>query len=66
MLFHLARFSVFMLVVMVSFALAFHSLYSDPNCNEGDELFESYGSLRESLLDMFRAMLGGVDTAVGA
>ncbi|CAM9651710.1 unnamed protein product [Ectocarpus fasciculatus] len=58
MLFHLARFSVFMLVVMVSFALAFHSLYSDPNCSEGDELFESYSTIRESLLDMFKAMLG--------
>lgn len=55
-----------MLVVMLSFALAFHSLYSDPNCSEGDELFESYRTLRESLLDMFRSMLGGMHTAIGA
>ncbi|CAN0206945.1 unnamed protein product, partial [Hapterophycus canaliculatus] len=58
MLFHLARFSVFMVVVMCSFALAFHSLYSYPNCGDGDELYEVYGTFHDALLDMFRAMLG--------
>ncbi|CAM9575982.1 unnamed protein product, partial [Laminaria digitata] len=55
MLFHLARFSLFMLVVMVSFALAFFSLYG--SC-EGD-LSSAYGSMGQSLLAMFTAMLGG-------
>lgn len=57
MLFHLARFSIFMLVVMCSFALAFHSLYS--KCGDGDALNEVYSTFSDSLLDMFRAMLGG-------
>lgn len=59
MLFHLFRFSIFMLVVMTSFALAFHSLFSHPNCNTGDDLYETYRTLHDSLLQMFEAMLGG-------
>lgn len=55
MLFHLARFSVFMVVVMVGFALSFLTLFS--NC-EGElgERFEDFGA---SLLTLFHAMLGG-------
>lgn len=59
MLFHLIRFSMFMLVVMVSFAISFHSLYSHPNCSAGDDLYETFGNLHDSLLVMFEAMLGG-------
>lgn len=59
MLFHLFRFSVFMLVVMASFALAFHSLFSHPNCTAGDDLYERYRTLHDSLLHMFEAMIGG-------
>ncbi|CAN0037159.1 unnamed protein product, partial [Scytosiphon promiscuus] len=58
MLFHLVRFSIFMVVVMCSFALAFHSLYSSPNCGDGDDLYEVYSTFHDSLLDMFMAMLG--------
>lgn len=59
MMFEFARFSVVMLVIMCSFALTFHSFYSSPNCGDGDELFEAYGTFHDALLDMFRAMLGG-------
>ncbi|CAM9398894.1 unnamed protein product, partial [Laminaria digitata] len=55
MLFHLVRFSLFMLVVMVSFALAFYSIYN--TC--GDEFDSAYGTFGSSLLTMFKAMLGG-------
>ncbi|CAN0000111.1 unnamed protein product, partial [Laminaria digitata] len=55
MLFHLARFSVFMLVTMASFALAFYSLYG--SCN-GD-LRTAYSTPSVALLSMFKAMLGG-------
>lgn len=59
MLFHLFRFSIFMLVVMASFALAFHSLFSHPSCATGDDLYETFRTLHDSLLRMFEAMLGG-------
>lgn len=55
MLFHLARFSLFMLVVMVSFALAFFSLY---NTCDGD-LFSAFGTMGKSMISMFTAMIGG-------
>lgn len=55
MLFHLARFSVFMLVIMASFALAFFSLYG--SCN--GELGTAYATPGVALLSMFKAMLGG-------
>ena len=55
MLFHLARFSLFMLSVMASFALAFHSLFQQ--C-QGD-LGVAYETFGTSLLAMFNAMLGG-------
>lgn len=55
MIFHLVRFSLFMFVVMASFALAFYSLYS--SCT-GD-LNLTYGTFSTSLLAMFNAMLGG-------
>lgn len=64
MLFHLFRFSIFMLVVMASFALAFHSLFSHPNCTAEDDLYEAYRTLHDSLLRMFQAMLGGMLPAV--
>lgn len=56
MMFHLVRFSLFMLVVMLSFALAFYSIY---NTCVGAELDSAYGTFGSSLLTMFKAMLGG-------
>ncbi len=61
MLFHLIRFSFFMLVVMSSFALAFHSLYSHPNCEDGDAAYGAYRTIQGSMLEMFKAMLGGAE-----
>lgn len=46
-----------MLVVMVSFALAFYALYN--TCADGSEIFAAYGTFGTSLLAMFKAMLGG-------
>lgn len=57
MLFHLVRFSLFMLVVMLSFALAFYALFN--TCGEGSEILSIYGTFGSSLLAMFEAMLGG-------
>lgn len=52
MLEHLLRFSVFILAIMGSFALAFMALFS---LCDGDLVFTNFGS---SLLTMFGAMLG--------
>lgn len=60
MLFHLVRFSLFMLFVMASFALAFYALYG--NCTE--ELRVVYGTFATSLLATFEAMLGGKERYV--
>ena len=57
MLFHLFKFSVFLLVLMVGFALAFHSLFS--LCTDGEDMLgEAFGDFWHSLLFMFDAMLG--------
>ena len=53
MLFHLARFSVFMLLLMAGFALAFYSLYAE--C-DGD-LGTAFSTPGVALLSMFKAML---------
>lgn len=56
MLSHLVHFSVFLLVLITSFALTFYGLYS--SCVDGNE---SYGTLADALLSMFKAMLGDFD-----
>lgn len=58
MLFHLARFSVFLFVIMAGFALTFYSLFFE--CVRGD-LGESFEDFPSSLLTMFDAMLGGAN-----
>lgn len=53
MLSHLVHFSFFLLVLITSFALTFYGLYS--SCVNGNE---SYGTLADATLSMFKAMLG--------
>lgn len=46
-----------MLVVMVSFALAFYALFN--TCAVDSDILAAYGTFGTSLLAMFKAMLGG-------
>lgn len=63
MISHLARFSVFVIVIMTSFALAFSVLFM--RCyDENTKLDSAYGSLSSSILTMFQAMLGDFDFEV--
>lgn len=55
MMSHLARFSVFVGVLIMSFAVAFHALFYE--CKD-DYLQKAYGTVARSCLTMFRAMLG--------
>lgn len=60
MLSHLGKFSVFLAVLMASFALTFHVLFY--TCEEGDSaLYESFNTFGDSYLTMFKAMLGDFD-----
>ncbi|CAN0086160.1 unnamed protein product [Ascophyllum nodosum] len=62
MLSHLARFTVFLLVIMASFALAFHAIFD--TCDHqhdnfdgiGPDLVDSFGTFWSSLLTLFEAM----------
>lgn len=56
MLSHLAKFSVFVAVLIASFALACHAIFH--KCEEGHTLDEEYGTFSEAYLTMFRALLG--------
>ena len=57
---HLARFAVFLLVVMASFALAFHALFFTCDGVE-PSLEDAFGTFWRSMLTMFESMLGGFD-----
>lgn len=56
MLSHLARFSVFVAVLVASFALAFRVIFS--TCDDGSHLSDEYGSYLDACLTMFKALLG--------
>lgn len=56
MLSHLARFSIFLLVVMVGFAITFNSLFA---ICEGAVVNDGFETFRSSLGVMFQSMLGG-------
>lgn len=60
MMAHLARFTVFLLVVMASFAVAFQTLFFTCIGLE-PTLDEAYGTFWRSLLTMFESMLGNFD-----
>ncbi|CAM9931417.1 unnamed protein product, partial [Ectocarpus sp. 13 AM-2016] len=65
------RFSAFISVVMLSFALAFHAVfhtcgeYEDPACNTNDDpdfpLRDAFGTFGRSFVTVFSAALGGPD-----
>lgn len=55
-MFHTIRFSAFIVVILTSFALAFHALFI--NCNEDRELFTKFGTFPSALLTIFAASLG--------
>lgn len=55
MMFHLARFSLFLLVIMIGFSISFFSLFSECDGDVGDN-FQDFG---KSMLTLFHAMLGG-------
>ena len=55
MLSHLGKFSVFVSVLLASFALAFHALFR--TC-AGGPLEQEYGTFSDSFLTMFKAMMG--------
>ncbi|CAM9397930.1 unnamed protein product [Ectocarpus fasciculatus] len=65
------RFSAFISVVMLSFALAFHAVfhtcgeYEDPTCNTNDDpdfpLRDAFGTFGRSFVTVFSAALGGPD-----
>ncbi|CAM9233322.1 unnamed protein product, partial [Ectocarpus sp. 12 AP-2014] len=65
------RFSAFISLVMLSFALAFHAVfhtcgeYEDPTCNTNDDpefpLRDAFGTFGRSFVTMFSAALGGPD-----
>ncbi|CAM9276488.1 unnamed protein product [Scytosiphon promiscuus] len=60
MLSHLGKFSVFLAVLMASFALTFHVLFY--KCEEENSaLFESFNTFGDSYLTMFKALLGDFD-----
>lgn len=59
MLSHLARFSVFLFVVMASFALAFHAMFFTCDGDLEPDLHDAFGTFWSSLLTMFQAMFGG-------
>lgn len=65
MLSHLGKFSVFVAVLMASFALTFHVLFytcEDSNSTREDGLlYESFNTFGDSYLTMFKAMLGDFD-----
>lgn len=57
---HLVRFSIFVIVIMSGFAIAFHVFFF--KCYDDDyNIHEAFGSLDRSLLTLFRAMLGDFD-----
>ena len=56
MLAHLAKFSVFVAVLIASFALAFYAMFH--TCGEGNLLHGEYGTFSDAYLTMFRALLG--------
>lgn len=64
MLSHLARFSVFLVVVMASFAVAFHALFFACEKQQAADLVEYFGSFWTSLLFLFRAMFGDIDFSI--
>lgn len=64
MLSHLARFSVFLVVVMASYALAFHSLYVTCDSANAPELAPAFGTFWSSWLFLFGAMLGNFEYSV--
>ncbi|CAM9266991.1 unnamed protein product [Ectocarpus sp. 4 AP-2014] len=65
------RFSAFISVVMLSFALAFHAVFhtcgefEDPTCNTNDDpdfpLRDAFGTFGRSFVTVFSAALGGPD-----
>lgn len=65
------RFSAFIAMVMLSFALAFHAVfhtcgsYVDPLCDLGDDeellLHDSFGTFSDSFVTVFSSALGGPD-----
>lgn len=60
---HLARFSAFVILVMASFALAFHALFAhcaneEIGVGEVNHLEISFGTLGASLVSVFEAALG--------
>lgn len=59
MLSHLARFSVFVVVVTASFAVTFLVLVA--SCDDDHVLTTAYGNFADAYLSMFRAMLGDFD-----
>lgn len=60
MLFHLLRFSFFLLVHLIGFAVTFEALFKD--CE--DELGYSFRDFGASILTLFGAMLGGADFTI--
>lgn len=62
MLSHLAKFSVFVIVIMASFALSFYVLFGfDGNCGGEEDPYTFYGTFEKSLLTLFGAMLGDIN-----
>ncbi|CAN0442122.1 unnamed protein product [Ectocarpus sp. 12 AP-2014] len=69
MMSHMLRFSAFIAMVMLSFALAFHAVfhtcgeYSEPQCTLDDDdafpLRDAFGTFGDSLLTVFSSALGG-------
>ncbi|CAN0416249.1 unnamed protein product [Ascophyllum nodosum] len=53
---HTVRFSAFIVVVLTSYALAFHAIFA--TCDEGSGLDEKFGTFGAALLSVFSAGLG--------
>ena len=53
---HTVRFSAFIVVVLTSYALAFHAIFA--TCDEGSGLDEKFGTFAAALLSVFSAGLG--------
>ena len=50
------RFSAFIVVVLTSFALAFHAVFA--TCDEGSDLHDNFGTFAAALISVFGAGLG--------
>ena len=57
------RFSAFIIVVITSFALAFHAVFA--TCDEGSDLYEKFGTFAAALQSVFGAGLGEFGDTLG-